>query len=216
MRAGSWLLRAVAALLAIVAGSSSAIAQNHDGDVLIKFGAFGQGTYLNFGVTQPAVGSASAGGGTGGVSVGIDYHPSRYYLFGIELDGVLGDARGDFNGTSYGLDYLVQLRGRFGVYASHDWMLYGTAGMGLLGFEAQRATSGSKFYQTATGLTVGFGAEYNLHHFVLFGEYSYATFGSSEFNINNIRHETDADAHMLRFGVKLKVGHDHLGRHHYD
>ena len=201
----------------IVAVAGPAAAQNYDGDTVIKFGAFGQGTFLNFGVTQPLAGSSSANGVVGGLSVAIDYHPSRYYLFGVELDGSLGDARGTFNNTSYGFDYLMQLRGRFGVYPHPDWLIYGTAGVGYLGFEAQRPGVGNKNYETLTGLTVGFGLEYHWHHVILFGEYSYGTFGAHSFKIDDVRHETDADAHLVRLGIKFKVGHDYhqdIGRHY--
>ena len=70
--------------------------------------------------------------------------------------------------------------------------------------------------ETITGLTVGVGAEYSWHHVILFGEYNFANFGARQFTINDVRHETDADVHALRLGVKFKVGHDYhdLGRHY--
>ena len=209
--------RAAAAVALAMIGGSAALAQNYDGDTLFRFGAFGQGTFLNYGVTRPAAVSSSSNGLTGGLSAGIDYHPSKYWLMGVEIDAGLGDARGLANGFSYGFDYLATLRGRFGVYPDPDWLIYGTAGVAFLGTEVQSAITSSKAVETLNGLVVGFGVEYNWHHVILFGEYDYATFGTRQFTINNVRHETDADMHALRFGIKFKVGHDHhpdIGRHY--
>ena len=199
--------------LSMSALTGAANAQNYDGDLLLRFGAFGQANILNYGITLPANGSASAGGVSGGLSVGIDYAPSPYYIMGIEMDASMGDARGNFNNAvnnvSYGLDYLFMLRGRFGVRPTHDWLIYGTAGLAFLGFEAQDHVSGLKAMETVTGLTIGIGAEYAWHHVVLFGEYDYAAFGERSFTINGVRNTTDADTHMLRLGIKFNVGHDH-------
>lgn len=205
-RIGSGLM---AVALATMLLASGARAQNYDGDLLLRFGAFGQANILNYGITLPAKGSTSASGAAGGLSVGIDYAPSPYYIMGIEMDASMGDARGNFNDRSYGLDYLFMLRGRFGVRPTRDWLLYGAAGVAFFGFEAQSHLTNSKAMETVSGLTIGLGAEYNLHHVILFGEYNYAAFGERAFTIDTIRHSTDADAHMLRLGIKFNVGHDY-------
>lgn len=216
MAASVWARGLAAALFGLVVGGPAA-AQNYDGDMLLRFGAFGQGAFLNYGVTQPATGTASANSFIGGLSAGIDYRPSPYWLIGVEADASLGDARANFNNTSFGLDYLFTARGRFGVFPHPDWLIYGTAGWAALGIEVQRGGTGSKAVETLGGAIVGLGVEYNWHHVILFGEYDYATYGSRAFTINNIRHETDADSHLVRVGIKFKVGHDHfdgLGRHY--
>ena len=198
--------RMAAAFLA--AGTAAAHAQNYDGDTIVRVGVFGQTAFQNFGVTLPARGSASTAGFSGGASAGIDYHPHPSWLIGVEIDAAVGEGRTTFNGIGYGFDYLATLRGRFGVYPNRDWLLYGTAGIAYLGFEAQNHFTGIKAAETVPGALVGVGAEYKWRSMVLFGEYDYATFATREYSLTNIRHQVDSDAHLLRFGVKFNVGHD--------
>ena len=225
-RAGvkQFMLRVACALVAaaaVGAGSltgvpTSANAQNYDGDLIVRFGTFGQGAFLNWNNTLPGKSSASAAGLTGGLVVGVDYHPSPYWLLGVELDGSLGDTRGSVNNIGYGFDYMASLRGRFGVYPTKDWLLYGTAGISYLGFEAQNHITGTKASETVPGLLVGAGVEYNWSHVILFGEYDFTNSGARQYTLSNVRQETEVNAHMLRFGIKFKVGHDYerLGRHY--
>ena len=214
----AYALMTAAALTAgpIAGGFVPANAQNYDGDLIVRFGAFGQGALLHWNNTLPAKTTATGSGLTGGLVVGLDYHPSPYWLLGVEIDASLGDARGSVNGIGYGFDYMAALRGRFGVYPQKDWLLYGTAGFAYLGFEAQNHISGTKASETVPGLLVGLGVEYNWSHVILFGEYDYANFSSRQYTISNIRRESEVDTHMLRFGIKFKVGHDYerLGRHY--
>lgn len=205
------------AVMVCAAIATTAIAQNYDGSTVFRFGAFGQGTVANFGIQRPISGTATASGLQGGLSIGVDFHPHPTWLLGVEMDASVGDARGDANNIGYGVDYLLNLRGRFGVYPSHNWLLYGTAGLSYLGFEAQNNLTNSKAAETIPGALVGIGAEYNWDHVVLFGEYNYVTYGVRQFTLDtNVRHDLDADAHLLRFGIKFKVGHDYerLGRHY--
>ena len=203
------------------AGVATVTAQNYDGSTVFRFGTFGQGTIANFGIQKPVSGTATASGLQGGLSIGVDFHPHPTWLLGVEMDASLGDARGDANNIGYGVDYLLNLRGRFGVYPTQDWLLYGTAGLSYLGFEAQNHLTSSKAAETIPGALVGIGAEYNWDHVVLFGEYNYVTYGARQFTLDSstraeARYDVDADVHMLRFGIKFKVGHDYerLGRHY--
>ena len=198
----------------VLVGAGSVVAQNYDGDTIIRFGAFGQGAFQNFGtkaatngVTAPG-GSASPQGFGGGFSGGIDYHPHPSWLIGVEIDAAVGEGRSMVNNITYGFDYLATLRGRFGVYPNRDWLLYGTAGIAYLGFEAQNHLTGTKQSETVPGALVGLGAEYNFKDMVLFAEYDYTTFGSRSFSLGTTRFDVDSDAHLLRFGVKFNVGHD--------
>lgn len=222
MMAGRAILKTIAGLIAaaalaaaaVVACAGSAAAQNYDGDSIIRFGAFGQGAFQNFGITSVTAsgvgttGSASPQGFGAGFSGGIDYHPHPSWLIGVELDAAVGEGRSTFNNVSYGFDYLATLRGRFGVYPNRDWLLYGTAGIAYLGFEAQNHSTGLKAAETVPGALVGLGAEYTLKNMVLFAEYDYMTFGSRSFSLGTTRFDVDSDAHLLRFGVKFNVGHD--------
>ncbi len=223
--AGRAFLKTVAGFIAAavwVVGADSARAQNYDGDTIVRFGAFGQGAFQNFGITTATngvtglSGSASPQGFGGGFSAGLDYHPHPSWLIGVELDGAVGEGRSSFNNVSYGFDYLATLRGRFGVYPDRDWLLYGTAGIAYLGFEAQNHATGVKAAETVPGALVGLGAEYNLKNMVLFAEYDYTTFGSRSFSLGTTRFNVDSDAHLLRFGVKFNVGHDFGQMYHPD
>lgn len=205
----SLVKRTSAALLLLAAAAvSPAYAQRYDGGGLLKFGVFGQGTFLDLAIQQPGSGSASPGGLGVGVSFGYDIRTGSGFLYGIEADGSFGDARSTALGTGYGFDYLATLRGRAGFYTRPDLLIYGTAGVAFLGFEAQPTNGGSKAYETLTGYTVGVGAEWDLAHTLLFAEYLYAGFGDRQFNVDAVRHDVDADAHLLRFGIKFKTGHD--------
>lgn len=216
-----WLSAALAGTL-LALGATGAGAQNYEGDHTIRFGLFAQPAFANFGQSKPLSGSTTAAGLQGGLSVGIDFHPNKHWLWGFEFDAALGDSRGDINTTTgvvnYGVDYLANLRGRFGVYAEPNWLIYGTAGLSFLSFEAGAPQLASaKAAETLTGLTIGVGTEYKWHHVSLFGEYNFANFGSREFTLGSVRHETDADIHTLRIGIKFNVGHDHysdIGRHY--
>ncbi len=202
----SRLSAAVAFLL--VTATGAAHAQRYDGGGLLKFGIFGQAMSIDYGFTQPGTGSFSADGMAGGLSLGFDVANSNGFLYGIEVDGSIGDMRTTALGTSIGFDYLATLRARGGYYMHPNLLLYGTGGMAFLGIEAQRAPANLKAYETLMGWTLGAGLEWNFHHTLLFTEYLYANFDSRAFTVNAIRHETDADVHMLRFGIKFKTGHD--------
>jgi opacity protein-like surface antigen len=202
--------RAAAALVAAVLGTTGAAAQKFDGTGLVKFGVFGQGTFLDVGLTQPFIASASPSGFAGGVSAGFDLvSRGNGWLLGVEIDGSFGDARDKADIVDFGFDYLATLRGRFGFFPRYDWLIYGTAGVGWLGIEAQRPGVGNKAVETLTGVVGGAGTEIDWHHVILFGEYLYGNFGDRSFTISDVRHRIDADAHIFRLGLKFKVGHDY-------
>lgn len=204
------IVRAAVALSALALSFTAVQAQRYDGSAIIKFGVFGQGTRLDTRETQPVVASGSQDGFTGGFSGGIDFHLPHHLLLGVELDGSFGDARGFVNGTDYGFDYMLNMRGRLGVYVRPDLMIYATSGVSWLGFEAQQQGVGAlKAVETVTGWTVGAGVEYEWHHVIVFGEYFHGWYGSREFNLANVRHEAEIDADVFRVGLKFKVGHDH-------
>lgn len=185
----------------------------------MRFGVFGQGTFIDFGATQPAVGTASADGFGGGASAGIDFRLAPGFILGGEIDASLGDARGSVNNASFGFDYLATLRGRIGFNVHPALLLYATGGVAFLGVEGQDSglIGGFKANETLTGGIVGAGLEYDVGHMTLFTEYDYAGFGSRELTLAGTRHEIDADMHLFRLGVKFKIGHDHfdrIGRHY--
>jgi opacity protein-like surface antigen len=211
---GKMVARALTALALIAGGASIAAAQNYDGSGLLKFGVFGQGNFLEFDQSQPLIASASPSGFGGGVSFGYDLQSRGNWLVGLEVDGSFGDARDIAGSTDYGFDYLATARARFGLFPRPDWLIYGTAGVGFLGMEAQMPGIGNKSAQTLVGFVGGAGTEIDWHHLILFGEYLYGTFDDANFSIANIQHNASADMHIVRLGVKFKIGHDFA--HDYD
>lgn len=205
---------AAAALLLAMTGLTTASAQNYDGSGLVKFGVFGQGTFLELDERLPAIASGSPSGFSGGVSVGYDLTLHRNLLLGVEVDGSFGDVGDTPFLTDYGMDYLFTVRGRLGFYARPGWLIYGTAGVGFLGMEAQRPGIGNKASETFTGFVGGIGTEVDWNHVILFSEYLYGNF-DGDFSVPQgtllppIDHKVDIDSHLVRVGVKFKVGHDY-------
>jgi opacity protein-like surface antigen len=217
---GQTLRRAAVALLLAVVGAGAAGAQTYDGSGLIKFGAFAQGAFLNVDQTLPVEASSSPSGFTGGFSAGYDLRLRDRFLVGLEVDGSFGDARDSAGITDFGFDYLLTARARLGAYVLPHWLIYGTAGVGFLGMEAHNPGITAKAEETLTGYVVGAGTEIDWHHVILFGEYLYGDFGDRRFTLPDpplsiiTRHEASIEAHLVRLGIKFKVGHDYA--HDFD
>ena len=215
----SWRGATLAVLLA-VAGANTASAQTYDGSGLIKFGAFAQGAFIDVNQTLPVQASSSPSGFSGGFSAGYDLRLRDRFLIGIEADGSVGDARSLAGTTDYGFDYLLTVRGRLGAYVAPQWLVYGTAGVGFLGVEAHNQGISTKAADTLTGYVVGAGTEIDWHRVILFGEYLYGDFGDRKFTLpagpflTDTPYQTSYQAHLVRLGLKFKVGHDYA--HDYD
>ncbi len=221
----TWLKQAAGLLVALTIGAGSAAAQNYDGGGIVKFGAFGQGTWIKLNDTPwltSNTGSASPNGFGGGFSAAYDFVARDRWMLGAEIDGSFGDARDLVNGVEYGFDYSLSLRGRVGLFPSPGWLIYGTAGFGWLGIEAQQpGVLGAKASDTIGGFVGGVGTEVDWHHVIVFGEYLYGAYDDRNFKFFTGRHDaTDIESHMLRIGMKFKVGHDYAhdlgsyGRHY--
>ena len=234
-KTGRFMAVASAAIIWFVAAAASGPvqAQNYDGDGLLRFGAFVQGSDLEFDVQLPAAaaGTASADGFGGGVSFGYDWGSRKSLVLGLEADASIDDSSDKIKGRSFASDYLVTLRGRLGAHLQPGWLVYATGGVAYLGVEYQRPLSknttttggvvvvpAAKVSETLTGWTIGGGTEIDLHHVTLFAEYLFASFDTFDFSdddparrtfaASSIRHEVDVDDHLVRVGVKFKIGHD--------
>jgi outer membrane immunogenic protein len=220
--------RASAAFMLFVAAAASgqAQAQNYDGSGQLRFGAFAQGSQLDFDVQRPlaAAGTASIDGFGGGASFGYDWVLRDRLVFGLEGDASVEDSSDTIKGRSFANDYLITLRGRLGAQLQPGWLVYGTGGAALLGVEYQGlnptspfAPPRSKISDTLTGWTAGGGTELDLQYVTLFAEYLYAKFDTFDFMDDDpttsartlVRHEVDVDDHLVRLGVKFKIGHDY-------
>lgn len=208
----SLLARASVALLLLVAagGAHPVKAQNYDGDGIVRVGLFAQGQWLDIDQSLPG-GSGELSGFAGGISAGYDFWHSSRFVLGFEGDVSFGDIQDTVCCTSYGFDYLATLRGRAGVHMHPGWLVYATGGVAWLGVEAQSIATNSKVAETLTGWTVGGGTEVDWHHMILFAEYLYADFGSASYTLDGVPERADFDGHLVRVGIKLKVGHDYFG-----
>jgi outer membrane immunogenic protein len=213
----SMLARASAALLFLVAaaGAYPAQAQNYDGDAVVRVGLFAQGQWLDINQTLPG-GTGELSGFAGGISAGYDFWRTDRFALGFEADASFGDMQDTVGTTSYGHDYLVTLRGRAGVYMHPTWLVYATGGVAWLGFEGQSTLTGNKVADTLTGWTIGGGTEVDWRHMILFAEYLYTDFGSHSYTLDGVEERADFDGHLLRVGVKFKVGHDYFNGSFYD
>lgn len=212
------LARALVAFLLLVAaaGAHPARAQNYDGDAIVRVGLFAQGQWIDVNQTLPLpAASGDLSGFSGGVTAGYDFWRTSRFVLGFEADLSVGDIQDTVGTTSHGLDYLVTLRGRAGVYMHPNWLLYATGGVAWLGVEAQ--TPLGKEADTLTGWTAGGGTEVDWRHMILFAEYLYTDFGSHTYSLGGVPGRADYDGHLLRLGVKFKVGHDYFhGSFHDD
>lgn len=206
------LKHAAVTLIALTLGTGCALAQNYDGTGIIKFGAFAQGNFLDINQTAPVAATTSPSGFAGGVSAGYDFVSRGRWLIGAEVDGSFGDTRSQVGLIDYGFDYLLTLRGRAGVFLHDNWLVYGTAGVGFLGFSGKNSATSLHANDTVTGYVVGGGTEIDFNRFSLFGEYLYGDFGSREFNIGAtpaLRYRADLESQIVRVGLKFKVGNDY-------
>lgn len=209
---------AAAALLLLASGFSSApaSAQSFDGSGLVKFGVFGQGTWVGADVTEipgpppPVIevdGSTTISGLGFGLSAGFDQR-FGHWLLGAEIDWTyLGNSQW-YLGNKYTADWLATARGRLGTYVHPGWLVYGTAGLAALGLDSD-APAPRDTITTRFGFTVGAGTEVDWHHVILFAEYLYANFDRWSYFVGADQYRVDTDAHMLRLGIKFKVGHDY-------
>jgi opacity protein-like surface antigen len=213
-------------LLSVTTGvADRAHAQNWDGMGQVRVGAFLQQSFLTYDQFQPGLGaglatqSASPDGFGGGIVAGYDLRLGRFVVGGeVDLSVMSGSANTrPGSPDKYGVDYISTVRARFGALVTPNMLVYVTPGLSLLGAEYKNVTAGvlgqtgilNKKNKIMSGWGIGTGLEYDLGWTTLFGEYYFADFGSWRFqNFNGNSTTVDADAHLLRVGMKFKVGHD--------
>jgi opacity protein-like surface antigen len=203
-------------------------AQNYDGNGLLRFGVFGQGSSRDFDVQGPALatGTLEPDGFGGGVSYGYDWVLRNSIVLGVEGDVSIEDDSSDtIAGRNFASDYVTTVRGRLGVYARPGWLFYATGGVAFEGvvFEGVRnpmTLQRTKVSHTLTGWTLGGGTELDWHHITLFAEFLFADLNMFDVSdrredanlaipgIQPTRYALDVDEHLVRLGVKFKIGHD--------
>ena len=211
-------LAGVALAVLAVAATSPAGAQNYDGAGLVRFGLFGQGTWVAASAVEtndvaPIVvvgrGSADISGLGVGVSIGYDHRIHGHMIIGIEADWVYVGSEDRWNLITVTADYTASVRARLGVYVHPHMLLYVTGGVAMLGLEAEHPLTTRDTSTTVFGWTIGAGTEINWHHVILFGEYLYADYERWNFAVPGSQFSVDSDSHVFRLGIKFKVGHDH-------
>jgi opacity protein-like surface antigen len=239
---GTLFSKALAALIGAaglgVALAAPAAAQNRDGSVMTRFGVFGQGQYTNIDGTVipiappgPAFSNKASTNYYGlGLSGGLDWH-TRGIVLGVEGDFSANGGSVGIGPAKYMSAYLATVRGRLGVKATPDLLLYGTAGLGLMASDIRVDTTGAKSQKTLPGFIYGAGLEREWKGVIFFGEYLRSDFGRTSSRIDQIGtfgttastgFDTGYDANVFRLGMKFKVGHDHShdevshGRDHHD
>jgi outer membrane immunogenic protein len=196
----------------------------------------------------PAIGTVGAqninsSSVTGGFTAGYNWQINRVVL-GIEGDinyfGFKGSATGSavypccaptaFTvNSSVSSDWLATIRGRFGVLATPNWLLYATGGVAIADVKANfnftdtfaAATESAAIRDTRVGWTAGVGSEYAVGNGWSFkAEYLYVDLGRSTttstnlaafapaiaFPTNVYTHSVDIRSNIVRLGLNYKFG----------
>lgn len=225
MRAAAIIRISVALVFCMAAAvSEQAHAQNYIGSGLLRFGVFGQVGGNNFDINQPVEieGSVSAASFAGGGTFGYDWLLHSGAVLGLEMDLAVDTFNEEREHRKLHIDYQATVRGRTGFYVMPDLLLYGTAGLSILGvkfdgvLDPEAQTRFSKSH-SLIGWTVGGGVEYNWHAAIFFGEYLFAGYQNFNFHENvqdgetvtRVRNDIDVDQHIFRLGVKFNIGYDY-------
>lgn len=186
-------------------------AQNFEPTGLLRFGVYGQGSFLDASYANASTsGSASADVGGVGLSFGYDWRMDRI-LVGLEADATTlneGIRTGD---DRVALDYVSTFRGRLGVFATPNLLLYGTAGLALLNAAFEPET-GRKRADFLTGWVAGGGVEYDWNGIVWFAEYLHMDFGEDQLKSgvgSTTKLDLETSAGVARLGAKFKIGFDY-------
>jgi opacity protein-like surface antigen len=211
-------IKALTALVCLITGahvhSTTAVAQNYDANLQVRFGSFFQGAIVKGDATvTPSVGTDGPfsyfSKGIGFLS-GIEIVNKRGWTYGIEIDAAFMDGHTDKLGQQFGVNYIVTARARAGTHVRPDLLWYASTGPALRGSDLTTAPpTATKFNRTRWGWAIGTGLEWDYGGGILFGEYLYTGFADVGNTVNGDTFNYDANAHMFRLGLKFKVGHDH-------
>ncbi len=180
---------------------------------------------------------------TGGFTAGYNWQTSNIVL-GIEGDinyfGFKGSATGSavypccaptaFTvSSSVSADWLATIRGRIGILATPNWLLYATGGAAIADVKANfvftdtfaTAAESAAIRDTRVGWTAGAGAEYAVGNGWSFkAEYLYVDLGRSTVTSTNLTafpaalafptnvytHSVDLKSNIVRVGLNYKFG----------
>jgi outer membrane immunogenic protein len=144
--------------------------------------------------------SAKPSGIAGGIQAGYNWQ-NGIFVFGVEGDLNISNADDTFASWQFSNPWFGTLRGRVGVAAWNNLLLYATGGFAFGGLEAQ--LNGLEESRSHAGWTVGAGAEYALtQNWSIKAEYLYMGFASRTYTTTGA--DYGFDSNLVRFGVNYR------------
>ncbi len=145
-------------------------------------------------------------GGFGGFQIGYNYHLSRNWVLGYEVDMSFGDISSDFAPVGLQLDILAfgTARTRLG-YAQGQWLFYATAGVAWARTDFLIPGSPFNFQRWHVGYAAGAGVEYAFApNWSAKLEYIYADLGDSSAAIGPVVTNSDLTMSTLKLGLNYR------------
>lgn len=165
------------------------------------------GVYGDYGFKGRAKGATGSGdiktkGFGGGVMGGYDWQQGNI-VYGVQGDVGYSGIKGSDNGNRMKAGVEGSLRGRVGVAAGDQVLVYGTAGGAAQSNKLSNAAGSDR--KTSLGYTVGAGVDAKLTDQV-FGrvEYRYSDYGKETYNTGGIGHDIDTRDHKVSVGLGVK------------
>jgi outer membrane immunogenic protein len=171
---------------------------------------------------------------TGGFTAGYNWQINNA-VFGLEGDINYFGFKGSATGTAVypccapdtltinsavSADWLATIRGRIGLLATPNWLIYATGGAAIADVKGNftftdtfaAATESGSIRDTRVGWTAGVGGEYAVGNgWSLKAEYLYVDLGRVSVTSNNLfgqtfTHSFDLKSNIVRVGVNYKFG----------
>ncbi len=123
---------------------------------------------------------------------------------GLEADIGLGNFGSSTNGVKADVNVLGSLRGRLGVLATPQTLLYATVGLAWADYDF-KATGANTVSDTLYGWTLGAGVEYMFApQWTMRLEYNYTDLGSNRIDQGPVINKYEPEFHTVRAGIAFK------------
>jgi outer membrane immunogenic protein len=163
------------------------------------------GAHLGLGFSNKYTGSngySSSGSGVlGGLQGGYDWQFNQFVV-GLAADISMTSMSASSGGIRGEVDWTGSLRARAGYLVTNRLLAYGTGGLAFGGVEMHNGATSQR--NTATGYTLGLGAEYAFtQHLSAMAEYRYTSLGRTGYGaLGGVSYDTSF--HGLRAGVNYR------------